>query len=228
MDTNGAIARGLRHHYLFAALDEPLRARILGHTHLRTFAANEMLFSQGDTAQCFFLLQSGAVKLYRMSPDGQEKIMRLIRPGQSFAESVMFMDEPRYPVHGAGVESGALMAIERGAFLSILRESFDTCRAVMAQMTQRIQAHWDEIEALTLQNSRYRVVHYLMGLVPEGGHGTTTVTLPARKIVIAAQLAVTPETFSRVLRALANEGLIDVHDEAVHIPNTGALRRSIH
>jgi len=228
MNTNGAIARGLRHHYLFAALNEPQRAQILRHTHLRTFAAGELLFSQGGTAQTFFLLQSGAVKLYRMSPEGQEKIMRLIRPGQSFAESVMFMDEPRYPVHGAGVESGTLIAIERGAFLAILRESFDTCRAVMTQMTQRIQAHWDEIEALTLQNSHYRVVHYLLSLIPEGQYGTVTVTLPARKILIAAQLAVTPETFSRVLRMLANEGLIKVHDEAVHIPDVGALRQSIY
>lgn len=154
--------------------------------------------------------------------------MRLIRLGQSFAESVMFMDEPRYPVHGAGVESGTLIAIERDAFLAILQESFDTCRAVMTQMTQRIQAHWDEIEALTLQNSHYRVVHYLLSLIPEGQYGTIITTLPARKILIAAQLAVTPETFSRVLRMLANEGLIKVHDETVHIPDVGALRQSIY
>ncbi|HVA55586.1 MAG TPA: Crp/Fnr family transcriptional regulator [Gammaproteobacteria bacterium] len=228
MNTTGAIARGLRHHYLFAALDELQRTQVLVHTHLHTFAAGELLFSQGDTAPTFFLLQSGEVKLYRMSPEGQEKIMRLIRPGQSFAESVMFMDDPRYPVHGAGIEPGTLIAIERDAFLAILLESFDTCRAVMAQMTQRIQAHWDEIEALTLQNSRYRVVHFLLGLVPEGSQGAITITLPNRKILIAAQLAVTPETFSRVLRALADEGLIDVHDEAVHIHDTAVLRLSMY
>lgn len=73
MNTNGAIARGLRHHYLFAALNEPQRAQILRHTHLRTFAAGELLFSQGGTAKTFFLLQSGAVKLYRMSPEGQSE-----------------------------------------------------------------------------------------------------------------------------------------------------------
>ena len=154
--------------------------------------------------------------------------MRLIRPGQSFAESVMFMEKPHYPVHGAGIEPGILIAIERGAFLTILQESFDTCRAVMAQMTQRIQAHWDEIEALTLQNSRYRVVHYLLGLISVSAHGATSITLPARKIVISAQLAITPETFSRVLRALSDEGLIKVHDETVHILDVGKLRQSMH
>ena len=71
------------------------------------------------------------------------------------------MEAPRYPVHGEGVEAGELIAFDRDTFLAILQESFITCRAVMDQMTRRIQAHWDEIETLALQNSRYRVVHYL-------------------------------------------------------------------
>ncbi|HEX5340550.1 MAG TPA: Crp/Fnr family transcriptional regulator [Gammaproteobacteria bacterium] len=228
MNDHDQLARELRHHYLFSALSEAQRRHALSHVHVRSFKADELLFGQGDRAQAFFLLQSGAVKLYRVSADGQEKIMRLIRPGQSFAESIMFMDEPRYPVHGAGIEAGTLLGIERGAFLDILRESFDTARAVMAQMTQRIQAHWDEIEALTLQNGRYRAVHYLLALVPDGRHGAITVRLPTRKMLIAAHLAITPETLSRILRALSDEGLIEVHDEAVHIPDIAAFRKRMH
>lgn len=59
----------------------------------------------------------------------------------------------------------------------------------MAQMTRRIQAHWDEIETLAPQNSRYRVVHYLLALAPVGEQGRVTVTLPTRKAVIAAHVA---------------------------------------
>lgn len=228
MNNHNQLARELRHHYLFSALTEAQRNRLLTHIHAHAFKAGEALFSQGDPAQAFFLLQSGAVKLYRVSADGQEKIMRLIRPGQSFAESVMFMDEPHYPVHAAGIEDGILVGIERVAFLDMLRESFDTARAVMAQMTQRIQAHWDEIEALTLQNSRFRVVHYLLGLVPEGQRGKVTVILPARKMLIAAHVAVTPETFSRTLRTLSEEGLIEVADEEVTLLDTERLRRHMH
>lgn len=228
MEPDSNLARELRHHYLFSALSDAQRARVLAHAQPRRFAAGERLFSQGDPAGHFFLLREGSVKLYRLSPEGHEKIMRLIRPSQTFAESVMFMDEPRYPVHGDGVEAGLLIAIERSSFLGVLEESFATCRAVMAQMTQRIQAHWDEIEALTLQNSRYRVVHYLLGLVPHGEHGRVSVTLPARKMLIAAQLAVTPETFSRTLRALNEEGLIEVADDQLTFLDTEALRRHMH
>ena len=217
----------LRQHDLFAALTESQWADIVPHTHLRAFASGQRLFSHGDPAHEFFLLREGVVKLYRVSAGGQEKVMRLIRGGMTYAESVMFMDEPRYPVHAEGVDAGVLVAIESAAYLGVLRESFDVCRSVMARMTARLHANWDEIEALTLQNSRYRVVSYLLGLVPADAAGETRVTLPSRKALIAAQLAATPETLSRILHALCDEGLIAIHDYEVHIPDLAALRRGL-
>ena len=228
MQSDSALARELRRHYLFAALSDAQRERLLASAEKRRFLAGEPLFGHGDEAGRFFLLRSGCVKLYRLSPEGDEKIMRLIRPSQTFAESILFMEAPRYPVHGEGVESGELIAFERGTFLGILQESFATCRAVMDQMTRRIQAHWDEIETLALQNSRYRVVHYLLGLLPSGAEGRVAVTLPARKMLIAAHVAVTPETFSRILRALSDERLIEVTGDEVTILDVESLRRHMH
>ena len=228
MQADSALARELRHHYLFSALNEAQRARVLEHAQVREFATGQHLFGHGDPAAHFFMVRSGSVKLYRLSPDGHEKVMRLIPPSQTFAESILFMDVPHYPVSGEGVEGGELVAFEREAFLGVLQESFTTCRAVMAQMAQRIQAHWDEIETLALQNSRYRVVHYLLSLVPAGDTGRVSVKLPVRKILIAAHIAVTPETLSRTLRALHNEHLIEVADNEVTILDMEALRRHMH
>ncbi|HEX5421805.1 MAG TPA: Crp/Fnr family transcriptional regulator [Gammaproteobacteria bacterium] len=223
-----ALLRELRRHYLFTTLTELQWSRIAACTRVQSFSERQLVFGQGDPAKEFFVLDAGVVKLYRVSAEGQEKIMRLIRPGMSFAESVMFMDEPRYPVHAQGVEPGVLVAIESAAYLDVLRESFEACRIVMAQMTQRIQAHWDEIEALTLQNSRYRVVSYMLGLVPEGTAGSARITLPSRKSLIASQVAATPETLSRILHALGEEGLIESHDYTIWIPSLTALRKSLY
>lgn len=226
--SDSALTRELRHHYLFAALTDDQHGKLLASAEQHRFAAGEHLFGHGDAATRFFLLRSGCVKLFRLAPEGDEKIMRLIRPPQTFAESVLFMDTPRYPVHGEGVEAGELIAFDRDTFLGILRESFATCRAVMAQMSLRIQAHWDEIETLALQNSRYRVVHYLLGLLPAAAQGRVAVTLPARKMVIAAHVAVTPETLSRTLRTLSDERLIEVAGDEVTILDVDSLRRHMH
>lgn len=228
MPSDGALEHELRDHALFSALSDAEYERLLASAQMRRFSAGERLFSHGESAPHLFLLRSGCVKLYRLSQDGDEKIMRLIRPAETFAESILFMQTPRYPVHAEGVEAGELLAIERDAFLGILRDSFPTCLAVMAQLTRRIQAHWDEIETLALQNSRYRVTHYLLGLAPSGTLGRVTVTLPARKMLIAAHVAVTPETLSRTLRALSDEGLIEVNGDSVTILDVQRLRRHMH
>jgi CRP-like cAMP-binding protein len=225
--SEAAATEGLRRHDLFAALTDAQWKAIAPRTHARSFTAGQQLFSRGDAAQEFFLLREGVVKLYRVSASGQEKVMRLIRAGMTYAESVMFMDEPRYPVHAQGVEAGVVIAIESAAYLDVLRESFAVCRAVMARLTERLHANWDEIEALTLQNSRYRVVNYLLGLLPADAMGAARVKLPARKVLIAAQLAATPETLSRVLHALSHEGVIEIRDYQVFVPDVAALRRSL-
>jgi len=214
----------LRKHYLLAAINDAQWRALAPHLHHRQLAAGQALFSQGDRAEAFFIVRSGAMKLFRVSPQGTEKIMRLVRGGQSFAESVLFSDPPRYPVHAQAAEDSDLLAIEREAYLRLLRESFDTCRAVMAQMTQRIYAHWNEIEALSLHGAMPRVAHYLLEQL--ASQGSPTLRLPLPKVQIAAQLGLAPETLSRALRKLTEGGAISVRGATVLVRNEDALHRN--
>lgn len=213
--------RNLRRHYLFSALSEPQWQALRANVRALQLAAGNRLFDQDDPADAFFVVCSGAVKLFRESAAGVEKIMRLIKSGQSFAESVLFSDPPRYPVHAEAVSPSLLAAVPREPYLALLRESFDTCRAVMAQMVQRIHHHWDEIEALSLHGSQARVARYLLDLAP--GAAATAVRLPARKTLIAGQLGLAPETLSRGLRALADRRIIAVRRQIVEILDPQAL-----
>lgn len=228
MNDRETLRQGLKQHYLFAALDDAQLEKVLASTSVDSYPKGQRLFRRGDPAYSFYMVVSGKVKLYRLSPDGHEKIMRLLEPWQTFAESIMFMETPRYPVHAEAVEPATVAAFRREAFTQLLQESFDTCRAVMAQMTRRIQAHWDEIEALALLNSRYRVVHYLLGLIPEGQKGTVVITLPTSKALVAAQLALQPETLSRLFRSLSDEGLIQLEGDNVVVSNVDQLRGRIY
>ena len=214
----------LRKHYLLAAINDAQWRALAPHLHHRQLAAGQALFSQGDRAEAFFIVRSGAMKLFRVSPQGTEKIMRLVRGGQSFAESVLFSDPPRYPVHAQAAEDSDLLAIEREAYLRLLRESFDTCRAVMAQMTQRIYAHWNEIEALSLHGAMPRVAHYLLEQL--ASQGSPTLRLPLPKVQIAAQLGLAPETLSRALRKLTEGGAISVRGATVLVRDEDALHRN--
>lgn len=217
-----------RTHYLFAGLSEAQFRSISRSTRIQELAADQMLFNRGDRARWFFLLQTGSVALYRDSSDGHEKVMRFIQPGQTFAESVMFMDDPLYPVNARAERSSRLLAIDAQSYFSLMHDCFDTCRAIFAWMNTRILDQWDEIERLSLQNSRYRVVHYILSLCSDiSGADSGRITLPARKSVIATYLAITPETLSRVLRELGNKGLVEVHGYELHVADIPALRCEI-
>ncbi|HJU07478.1 MAG TPA: Crp/Fnr family transcriptional regulator [Rhodanobacteraceae bacterium] len=215
----------LRRHYLLSAVDDAQWRALLPHLHSRRLKAWQLLFSQGDRAEVFYIVRRGAMKLFRVSPQGGEKIMRLVRGGQSFAESILFTEPPRYPVHAQAMEDTELVTIEREAYLRILRESFDTCRAVMAQMTQRIHAHWNEIEALSLHGAVPRVARYLTEQFD--AQGGPDLRLPAAKAQIAAQLGLAPETLSRALRALSSRGAIAVRGALVQVRDGETLRDAL-
>jgi len=229
----GAVAHsGLRLHYLFSALTDAQWQRLRAHVHPLRLAATQRLFAQADRADGFFVIRSGSVKLFRESLSGLEKIMRLLESGQSFAESVLFCEPPRYPVHAQALIDTVLFKIEREPYLALLRESFDTCRAVMAQMVTRIHDHWDEIEALSLHGSQARVARYLLDLLPAHAASAPSapsaaslpaVRLPAHKVLIAGQLGLAPETLSRGLRSLIDRRVIALHGQVVEILDPAGL-----
>lgn len=214
---------GLPEHYLFDSLDAAQRRKLLEHVRTRRLSAGETLFAQGDPASHFWWLERGQIKLYRLSRGGHQKIMGLAEPGQTFAEGVLFMDTPRYPVNAEAVTASTVLGIERETYLAIIETSFATCRALFRHMVRRTQHHLDEIEALTIQNARFRLVNYLLRLLGTA-EDNTTIKLPARKLLIASQLAVQPETLSRLFRELEEDGLIRVHGERIEITDSEALR----
>lgn len=216
-------ASGWQAHYLFAALDEAQRRRVRAHGRPRRLEAGQRLFSQGSRARYFWWVERGQIKLYRLSRSGHQKIMGIVESQQSFAEGILFMDTPRYPVNAEAIVASEVFGFERETYLDVLETSFATCRALMRRMVRRTQRHLDEIEELTIQNARYRLVHYLLRLNKNNVAGA--VTLPARKQLIAAQLAMQPETLSRLFRELERDELIEVRGGTVTIKNATALAR---
>ncbi len=210
---------------LFSSLDEAQRKQLLSSITIRRLELGEHLFAQGDDAKSFYLLIGGQIRLYRLSPSGQEKVVELVNPGQTFAEALMFQEVPTYPVHAQALVDSELLVIASDGFMQLLSGSVDSCLKVMAGMSVRLRKLLGEIDALTLQNAGLRVANYLLQLMTESDAGEGgIVTLPAAKNVIASRLSIQPETFSRTLHALSAKGLIEVDGLNIRILDTDALR----
>lgn len=223
-DAVASIDGELREHALFTALTDDQLARAEQHASFIQLDAGEHLFEQGQRADRFFLVRSGQLKLYRLSPSGHEKVIEIVRPGQTFAEAVMFMDIKDYPVNAEAVSPAEVVAFSNRVFLGILQESQETCLQMLGDMSVRLRQLLAEIDALTLQNATLRLVNYLLYEIPEGAEESAEINLPAPKNIIASRLSVQPETLSRILHNLSDAGLINVKGLHITVNDIDGLR----
>jgi CRP/FNR family transcriptional regulator, dissimilatory nitrate respiration regulator len=227
MDTPSASEHELRKTYLFAGLDDAQLARVVQGMRVQRLEKGERVFDHGQPARRFFLLRSGQVKLFRLSAEGAEKIIEVVRPGGTFAEAVMFMEGKCYPVSAEALEAGELLSFDNNTFLELLRESVETSFRLMAGMSQRLHARLNEIDNLCLHNATFRLVAYLLQQVPAGTQEASQVLLTIPKGVIASHLSIQRETFSRILARLRAQNLVEVQGNAIILRDIPALQKMV-
>ncbi|BAP56067.1 transcriptional regulator, Crp/Fnr family [Thioploca ingrica] len=214
----------LKRVYLFAGLNTQQLEKIKQSMRHLLLAEGESLFEQGQRAERFFLVREGHIKLLRLSLEGSEKVFEVIAPTQTFAEAIMFMPNSIYPVSAQAIEPTSLLTFENRIFVEILKESSDTCFRLMFHMSRRIR-HWiNEVDNLTLQNATYRLISYILYHIPNNHQDSYEFNLPIPKQVIASRLSIKPETFSRILNSLCQEGLLTVTGRTIHIHQVEKLR----
>lgn len=216
-----AIAAELRRNNLFAALSEDEFTRVLAACQRHHLEPEQTLFEQGQAAERFFLLRSGLVKLSRLSPSGDEKVIELIQAGQTFAEALMFSDKSvAYPVTARALEPSEVLAFDSRTFLALLKASPATCLAMLAGLSRRMHALVEEIDCLALQSATARVAAFLLA----NAKGDT-VTLRTPKNVLASRLSIQPETLSRIFARLAAEGVLEVQGTQILLYRPDELQR---
>ena len=214
------IQEALATSHLFSALDETQIERVRRHCHITDMVEGESLFFQGDNATSFYLVLSGRIKLYRVSPDGKEKVVEIIEAGTTFAEALMFMDEPYYPVTATALAPSRVIVINGREYKAMLRESIDSCFLLMGNMSYRLHGLIREIDALSLDTGTVRTVAYLLHQSPADNNNFE---LTVAKSVIASRLSVKPETFSRILKNLHERDIVSIDGRHVTIHDRDAM-----
>ena len=218
----------LRQVGLFAHLDDDGLRSLLPAVHLATLEAHTTVFRQGEPASHFYIVRGGQVKLFRVSPEGDEKIIELISPGQTFAEAVMFLGpKGRYPVNAQTLGPASLLVFDQATFLDRLRHTPELGFAMLGSLSRRLHALVDQIESLTLQNATDRLIMFLLDHVPGGVQTSPEITLTTPKSAIASRLAIQPETFSRILARLRDQALIEVRGHHIVLRDIAALRERV-
>lgn len=216
------IAQRLSEFYMFSELQPTQIQQLVNGTRLVEMSRGTILFNRGDRANGFYLLLEGQVKLGVISPQGDEKVIGLIQPGQSFGEAVLFL-ERSFPIHAQATMDTKVLLIAREAIFDILDNDVTVVRRMLAGISARNRQLVNDIESISLQNSTQRLIGYLLQISTESPN-PERVQLPANKLTIASMLNITPETLSRVMLRLQNAGLIEVNGKEIVITNVAGLR----
>ncbi|HID48966.1 MAG TPA: Crp/Fnr family transcriptional regulator [Chromatiales bacterium] len=214
----------LRQNYLFAALTDAQLETMLASSVPVHLEQKQILFEAGQPAEHFYLLQTGQIKLYSLSAEGDEKVIEVIRPGETFAEAITFMEQHAYPVSAEAILDSQLCSFSLLVFRRLLEDSVATSMRLMADMSRRLRMRINEINNLTLHNATYRLVVYLLEQIPEGVVEMAEIRLGTPKSIIASRLSIKPETFSRILSKLAQRGLISVKGTTITLQDVNGLR----
>jgi CRP-like cAMP-binding protein len=205
---------------LLAGLNAEQLQRVSQHATRVVLGAEQMLFRQGDPAERFYLVLKGQIQLFRLSPAGAEKVIEIVAPGQTFAEALMFLNAPRYPVCAGALTPAELLSLDARDFTEMLRGSVETCFLMLGSLSQRLRGLIGEIDNLTMHTASSRVARYLLAKSPDDRQ---SMKLDVRKGVLASRLSIQPETFSRVVKDLGCRGIIEVNGARVTILDRTAL-----
>ncbi len=221
-DNTEIIKQNLKKHHLFSKLSELQFDQVCAFSQIHQLSAGQLLFNQADKITSFYMVLSGSIKLFRLSPDGQEKIIEIAKPGGVFAEALMFTNKTDYPVSSAAISETTVISINAKKFHDMLWDSTATCLLLLGDMSLRLRKLVNEINTLTLQSGTCRVASYLLHEMPEN---TKNFKLDTTKKNIAASLSIKPETFSRIIKNMNNQGILSISGNHVSIHDVDALKQ---
>lgn len=183
-------------------------------------ARGEIVFRRGEPCVGFHIVVYGQIKLMFVSSAGDEKVVRLIGPGDSFGEALMFMGKD-YIVTAQALADTLLLHVGREVLFTELDRRPSVARKMLAGLSQRLHTLMGDVEAYSLRSGAQRVIGYLLK-DPDMSEGHPF-RLEASKSVIASRLNLTPEHFSRILRELTDRHLIRVRGREITVLDMEAL-----
>jgi CRP-like cAMP-binding protein len=160
------------------------------------------LFREASPGEAMYLLARGRISLHKLSPDGREVVIKVIQPGEVFAEVILF-EKKYYPVTAVSLTEILVLKMLRRDLLNLLRqEDFRNDFIAMLLRKQRYLA--DKIQQMTSQDVEQRLRTFLLEQYGE----LEEIQVEINKKQLASAIGATPETLSRLLQDLSRRNCL--------------------
>ncbi len=200
-----------------------LKRITVGASELR-LKSGMVIYRRGDPCNGCFIVVQGQVKLALHTFNGSEKVVELVGPGGCIGETTIIRSRP-HALTAETIAPTRLVHLARAAVQGELERTPVFARCVVAALSDRLYRLIAGFEDCMLHSGTERVIGDLLNRLPVGvNDGDAMITLAVKKRIIASQLNLTQEHYSRILRELILKGLIEVNGRRIRVPDLARLR----
>lgn len=201
---------------LFEGLPLAQLKALAGICRLCTYRKGQLIFAEGDEGVGFYIVQSGRVRIFKLSPEGgKEQIIHFFGPGDSFGEVAVFTSQG-FPAYAKAEISSHLLFFPRAEFVALIREDPSLALNMLALLSLRLHRFTRLIEDLSLKEVPARLAAHLIYLSERDGN-SAEIKLDTSKAQLAALLGTIPATLSRIMTRMGRQRLIRTEGNCITI-----------
>ena len=215
----------LRRVAFFAVLPVDDLRTLASHCVARRLGKDEVLVAEGDACAGLFVVQSGAIKIFKMAENGREQVLVIERAGSTVGELSIF-DGGNFPASAAAVEDSTLLFLPKKEFLDLCRRNSEVALAVIRTLAWRFRYLADLIEELSLKEVSHRLARFLRDRALRLGIRTRRgVEFPLEETnqQIGAEIGTVRDLVSRNLRRFVDRGIIRLERRKVIVLDMAEL-----
>ncbi|HVP38451.1 MAG TPA: Crp/Fnr family transcriptional regulator [Candidatus Saccharimonadales bacterium] len=195
-------------------------------THL--FRRGQLIFAANTPPHALYVVRSGRVKVFRTGDDGEEQVIRLLGPGEMLGYRPLLAGEP-VAANAEAVEDSSICIIPAATIRELLRDLPELANLLLTKLARELRASEDLMMDLLHRPVRQRAARLLLNLLEDNRRALEPEVLHARHLRrqdMARMIGTTPETFSRVMRAFAQRGIITLSRASIRVRDRALLRQA--
>ena len=217
--------KALRSNEYFNDLPETMLMEIAAHMRLCEVQRGEVLFWEGDPCAGLYIVEQGSAKIYRLSPQGRQYIVRILQEGDTFSEVPAF-DGGLHPVNVEALESCRVWVIDSALLRCLILDHPIFAQKVLANFGQMLRGMVHKVSEMAFYQVTHRLARLINELPQEDAQGR--VTPPLTQEQLAARLGTVREVVARSLKELERSGAIRIEDRRIYVADSAAMEQWTH
>lgn len=206
---------------LFGGLPEEHIAQIENIAVDKHYNKGDVIFYDGDEGNGFYLIASGSVSVYKLSPEGKEQILHIVKEGNTIGAVPVFSGKS-FPANARAISKSHLLFFDREKFIQLITNKPSLTMNILALLSMRLREFTIQVENLSLKEIPGRLAAYLLFLAQEQGN-KDLIKLNISKVQLANLLGTGPESLSRALGNMKSKKLIEEKGASIKLLNRNLL-----